>query len=384
MFELLQKDGNARAGKIKLAHGDVQTPVFMPVGTQGVIKGLDCFDVTNHLGAEIILGNTYHLYLRPTAQRVRYFGGLHGMSGYRGNFLTDSGGFQAFSLGGKRKEEGIEFKSHIDGSKHFFTPSKVLDIQYDLNSDIMMVLDDLVGLPASKERIEESIHRTTKWAQESLEHHLKQLLQNKAQSNHLFAIVQGGTDEHFRKMSATALVELSAKKEGVEKRFDGFAIGGLAVGESAEEMYETLDFTLPFLPSDRPRYLMGVGTPENILEAISRGVDMFDCVMPTRNARNGSIFTSRGKISIKSSIHALEDFALDEECDCYTCQNFSRGYLHHLFRSHEITYHRLATIHNLRFYLNLTRGARLAIVEGRFQQYKQEFYEKQRRGSGRA
>lgn len=381
IFELLKEDGGARAGRLKLAHGEVQTPVFMPVGTQGVIKGLDCNDVRDHLGAEIILGNTYHLYLRPTLEKVKYFGGLHGFSGYRGNFLTDSGGFQAFSLGGKRKEEGIEFRSHIDGSKHFFTPSKVLDIQYALNSDIMMVLDDLVGLPSSEERIKESIQRTTRWAKESLEYHLIQKSQAKAQGNHLFAIVQGGTSREHRKMSAESLVELRGNCNGIEVGFDGFAIGGLAVGESAEEMYETLDFTLPHLPREKPRYLMGVGTPENILEAIERGVDMFDCVMPTRNARNASIFTSKGKIAIKSSSYALEDLPLDEECDCYTCRNFSRGYLHHLFRANEITYHRLATIHNLRFYLNLVRGAREAILQGRFETYKQEFYRKLGRAS---
>ncbi|WP_027327777.1 tRNA guanosine(34) transglycosylase Tgt [Helicobacter pametensis] len=375
IFELLGEDRDARAGVLRLAHGEVKTPVFMPVGTQGVIKGLDCMDVMEHLRAEIILGNTYHLYLRPTPEKVRELGGLHGFSGYRGNFLTDSGGFQAFSLGGKRKEEGIEFKSHIDGSRHFFTPSRVLDIQYALNSDIMMILDDLVGLPATNERIQESIDRTTKWAKESLEYHLSQKQLNQAQTNHIFAIVQGGTNEYFRKMSAESLVTLRAQQGSVEIGFDGFAIGGLAVGESAQEMYETLDFTLPYLPRNKPRYLMGVGTPENILEGIERGVDMFDCVMPTRNARNASIFTSQGKISIKSPIYALEDKPLDERCDCYTCKHFSRGYLHHLFRANEITYHRLASIHNLKYYLNLTIGAREAILQGRFREYKREIFD---------
>lgn len=375
IFELLGKDGEARAGRLKLAHGEVPTPIFMPVGTQGVIKGLDYLDVCG-LKAPIILANTYHLYLRPTHERVKHFGGLHGFSGYRGNFLTDSGGFQAFSLGGKRKEEGIEFRSHIDGSRHFFTPSKVLDIQYALNSDVMMVLDDLVGLPASDQRIMESIERTTKWAKMSLEHHLCKKISNQAKDNHLFAIVQGGTSERYRKMSAQALVELRAKKEGREVGFDGFAVGGLAVGESAEEMYHTLEFTLPLLPQEKPRYLMGVGTPENLIQAIERGIDMFDCVMPTRNARNGTIFTSRGRLMIKSPRYALEDLPLDEECDCHTCKNFSRGYLHHLFKSNEITYHRLSSIHNLKYYLNLVSSAREAILQNRFQSFKRDFYQK--------
>lgn len=375
MFELIAENQNARAGKLKLSHGEVLTPIFMPVGTQGVVKGLDCWDI-HHLGAKIILGNTYHLYLRPTPEVVQSLGGLHGFSGYRGNFLTDSGGFQAFSLGGKRKEEGIMFASHIDGRKHLFTPQKVLEIQYALNSDIMMILDDLVGLPAPKERIAESIQRTTRWAQQSLEYHAKTKQEGRALTNHIFAIVQGGTDEGLRVQSARELTNLSAKLGGEEIGFDGFAVGGLAVGESAEEMYATLDFTLSHLPKHKPRYLMGVGTPENIIEGISRGIDMFDCVMPTRNARNATIFTSFGRLSIKSSQYALQDIPLDDECDCYTCQNFSRGYLHHLFRSNEITFHRLASIHNLKYYLNLTQGAREAILRGGFEEYKKEFYAK--------
>lgn len=375
-FELCGTDNHARAGKLILSHGKVLTPIFMPVGTQGVIKGLDCNDVSEHLGAKIILGNTYHLYLRVGIEKMKALGGLHKFSGYQGNFLTDSGGFQAFSLGGKRREEGIEFASHIDGSKHFFTPEKVLDIQYALNSDIMMILDDLVGLPASEERILQSIERTTRWAKQSLEYHALQKSQGKAQSNNIFAIVQGGTSELYRTKSAEQLVRLRAEVEGVEYEYNGYAIGGLAVGESSEEMYSTLDFTLPLLPKHKPRYLMGVGTPENIIEGIARGVDMFDCVMPTRNARNATIFISSGKISIKSSRYALDENPLDSECDCYTCQNFSRAYLHHLFRSNELTYHRLASIHNLRYYLNLVKEAREAILANRFEEYKKEFYAK--------
>ncbi|RDU69787.1 tRNA guanosine(34) transglycosylase Tgt [Helicobacter brantae] len=375
-FELQARDNLARAGKLTLSHGEVLTPVFMPVGTQGVIKGLDFIDVEQNLGAKIILGNTYHLYLRVGIEKMRALGGLHKFSGYSGNFLTDSGGFQAFSLGGKRREEGIEFASHIDGSKHFFTPEKVLDIEYALNSDIMMILDDLVGLPASEERIMQSIDRTTLWAKQSLDYHALQKSQGKAQTNNIFAIVQGGTTERFRYKSASELVALRSEVEGVEYEYDGYAIGGLAVGESSEEMYHTLDFTTPLLPSHKPRYLMGVGTPENLIEAIARGVDMFDCVMPTRNARNATIFTHFGKLSIKSPRYALDESPLDSQCDCYTCRNFSRAYIHHLFRSSEITYHRLASIHNLRYYLNLLSSAREAILKGEFMEFRKDFYAK--------
>lgn len=375
-FELQATDKLARAGKLTLSHGEVLTPIFMPVGTQGVIKGLDFVDIENYLGAKIILGNTYHLYLRVGIEKMKALGGLHKFSGYSGNFLTDSGGFQAFSLGGKRREEGIEFASHIDGSKHFFTPEKVLDIEYALNSDIMMILDDLVGLPASEERIMQSIDRTTLWAKQSLDYHAMQKAQGKAKSNNIFAIVQGGTTERFRAKSASELVALRSEVDGVEYEYDGYAIGGLAVGESSEEMYATLDFTTPLLPTHKPRYLMGVGTPENIIEAISRGVDMFDCVMPTRNARNATIFTHFGKLSIKSSRYALDESPLDSECDCYTCRNFSRAYLHHLFRSNELTYHRLASIHNLKYYLNLVASARGAILKGEFEEFKKDFYAK--------
>lgn len=375
-FELQARDNLARAGKLTLSHGEVLTPMFMPVGTQGVIKGLDFIDVEQNLGAKIILGNTYHLYLRVGIEKMRALGGLHKFSGYSGNFLTDSGGFQAFSLGGKRREEGIEFASHIDGSKHFFTPEKVLDIEYALNSDIMMILDDLVGLPASEERIMQSIDRTTLWAKQSLDYHALQKSQGKAQTNNIFAIVQGGTTERFRYKSASELVALRSEVEGVEYEYDGYAIGGLAVGESSEEMYHTLDFTTPLLPTHKPRYLMGVGTPENLIEAIARGVDMFDCVMPTRNARNATIFTHFGKLSIKSPRYALDESPLDSQCDCYTCRNFSRAYIHHLFRSSEITYHRLASIHNLRYYLNLLSSAREAILKGEFMEFRKDFYAK--------
>lgn len=367
-FKIDAKCENARATTITLAHSSVQTPIFMPVGTQACIKGLDAYDVKNHLQTNLILANTYHMYLRVGQEAMKKLGGLHKFTQFDGNFLTDSGGFQAFSLSKnmKKHSDGIEFKSHIDGSKHFFTPENVLDMQYALNSDIMMVLDDLIGLPAPRERIEESVEKTTLWAKKSLAYHLLQKNQGLAQSNHLFAIVQGGTDKDLRVLSATSLVDLG--------EFDGYAIGGLAVGEKASEMYQSIEYVTEILPTNKPRYLMGVGTPENILEAIERGVDMFDCVMPTRNARNATLFTSAGKVSIKSSKYKLDEGALDEKCDCYTCQNYSRAYLHHLFRCNEITYHRLASIHNLKYYLNLTKGAREAIINGRFKEYKEEIY----------
>lgn len=368
-FLLEARDSSARAGVIKTAHSVIPTPVFMPVGTQACVKGLDFSDLICHLDTQIILANTYHLYLRPTHEVIKELGGLHGFTRYPRSFLTDSGGFQAFSLSGnmKKQSEGIAFKSHIDGSKHFFTPKKVLDIQYALNSDIMMVLDDLIGLPAPKERILDSIKTTTRWAQESLHYHQEQQKRGLGLSNNLFAIIQGGNDKSLREQSAQELCAL----EG----FDGYAIGGLAVGESAEEMYACIEYVNAFTPTHKPRYLMGVGTPENIIEAIDGGVDMFDCVMPSRNARNGSLFTTFGKLNIKSSAYKLDATPIDEKCSCYTCQNFSRAYLHHLLRANEITYFRLATLHNLHYYLTLTRQARESIIKGQWQEFKKSFYQ---------
>ncbi|TLD87287.1 tRNA guanosine(34) transglycosylase Tgt [Helicobacter sp. MIT 05-5294] len=373
-FNLQKTDRNARAGILKLSHGEVPTPIFMPVGTQASVKALDFSDLLA-LQAPIILANTYHLYLRPNDEIIKELGGLHEFSRFPHNFLTDSGGFQAFSLNSNVKicEDGILFKSHIDGSSHFFSPQKVLDIQYNLNSDIMMILDDLVGLPASKERIMESINRTTKWAQSAINYHnyKKQVaLENGiALTNNIFAIVQGGTDKEFREASARDLTNLAD--------FDGYAIGGLAVGEPNEQMYETLDFTTPLLPQNKPRYLMGVGTPRDIVEGIARGIDMFDCVMPTRNARNGTIFTHFGKLSIKSPRFKLDTQPLDSKCHCYTCANHSRAYLHHLFRAGEISYFRLASIHNLHYYLDLVRDAREAILQGEFTRFYQDFMREQ-------
>jgi len=368
-FKVEAQDGRARACSIKTIHGEIKTPIFMPVGTAAAVKSLDAEDMMEVLDAPIILGNTYHLYLRPGDEVIRKLGGLHGFSGYKRNFLTDSGGFQAFSLGDNVKftDEGIWFKSHIDGSKHFFSPEKVIDIEYNLNSDIMMVLDDLIPLPNTKERIKKSIERTTQWAYRSLVHHVK-----KGKKNNLFAIIQGGTDFEFRRISAESLVSL--EYEG--NSFDGFAIGGLSVGEENQLMYDTIEATTPYMPQDKPRYLMGVGTPEDIVEAIDRGVDMFDCVMPTRNARNGYLFTSFGTLRIKNAVYKLDERPIDEECECYTCKRYSRAYLNHLFKAKELTYFRLASIHNLHYYLTLVKKAREAIINGKFKEFKKEFYSK--------
>jgi len=368
-FNIDNSDNKARACTIKTAHSTIQTPVFMPVGTLGSVKSLDSFDMIEHLKTDIILANTYHLYLRPGDETIKHLGGLHRFANYPNSFLTDSGGFQAYSLSKmtKQDENGITFKSHIDGSSHYFTPQKVLDIQYNLNSDIMMVLDDLIALPAEVSRIKTSIERTTSWAKKSIDYHKMQQEKGIGVNQNIFAIVQGGIDKEFRKLSATQLTEFD---------FDGFAIGGLSVGEANQDMYETVEFTTPFLPIDKPRYLMGVGTPEDLIENIERGIDMFDCVMPTRNARNGTLFTSFGKINIKGAKHKLSDEPIDSECDCHTCKNYSRGYLNHLFRSHELTYFRLASLHNLHYYITLMRETREAILENNFKSFKKEFYNK--------
>lgn len=376
LFTLEATDKGARAGRMQLAHSEVLTPTFMPVGTQACVKALDFNDLAN-LGAKIILANTYHLYLRPSDEVIRKLGGLHGFSGFGGSFLTDSGGFQAFSLGGKARESGIEFRSHIDGSAHFFTPQKVLDIQYNLNSDIMMILDDLIALPAPKERVAESIKRTIAWARESLSYHANMAdsrpfnSRDSHPTNNIFAIIQGGVDFEARKICASELAGLECKGKG----FDGFAIGGLAVGEEKSAMQDTISFTTNLMPRNKVRYLMGVGTPQDLLEGIARGVDIFDCVMPTRNARNGTLFTSVGRVNVKSKRFACSDSPIDSRCSCYACKNFSLGYINHLFRANEILYARLASIHNIALYLDLMRGAREAIFAGKFEAFKNEWLE---------
>ena len=368
-FSIDKTDGAARAGTLITAHSTIKTPVFMPVGTVGAVKSLDAVDMMQILDAQIILGNTYHLYLRPGSKVVKELGGLHGFTKFNRSFLTDSGGFQAFSLSkiSKPGDDGIKFKSHIDGSAHYFTPRSVLDTQYDLNSDIMMILDDLVALPAEKKRVELSIKRTIKWAREAIDYH--KFKQNKGEglTQNIFGIIQGGTDEAARKFCAEALCEMP---------FDGLAIGGLSVGESNQEMYDTVQAVMPYIDAARPRYLMGVGTPENLVENVARGVDMFDCVMPTRNARNGTLFTSFGKINIKSARFATDRAPIDPQCDCYTCRNYSRAYLSHLYRAGELTFFRLASLHNLHYYLNLMKQIRAAIKDGKFAEFRREFYAK--------
>jgi len=356
-FEILHTDGPARAGRLHTAHGVVETPIFMPVGTVGSVKAIAPDDL-EAMGAEIILGNTYHLYLRPGDELVARRGGLHAFAAWNGPILTDSGGFQAFSLSelSKFSEEGVEFRSHLNGSKHFFTPEKVIGIQRNLHSDIMMVLDECVPYNTPYDYTARSIELTTRWALRS-----RQVYPRGAGGNLLFAITQGG---FFPDLRAASVAQL------IEHDFDGFAIGGLSVGEPKAEMHALLAHTAPLLPENKPRYLMGVGTPLDIVSGIARGVDMFDCVLPTRNARNGTLYTSQGKINIKRLEFAEDDGPLDPACSCYTCRTFSRAYLRHLFQAGEILSFRLNSLHNLTYYLDLVRGARAAIREGWFASFK--------------
>lgn len=360
-FQCLKTDGKARLGEVKTAHGSFQTPAFMPVGTQGSVKAMPP-DVLETLDAQIILSNTYHLYLRPGMEVIEKVGGLHRFMNWPHPILTDSGGYQVFSLNALREitPEGVWFVSHLDGSHHFLTPSRVIEIQETLGSDIMMPLDECVAYPSTRGYVLSSMELTTKWAEESLR---ARTHQNCA----LFAIVQGGMYQDLRQQHARELSQYP---------FDGFAIGGLSVGEPKGLMWEMVEAVTPYLPEGRPRYMMGVGKPEDILEGIGRGIDMFDCVVPTRNARNGMLYTSRGPVIIKNARYATDTGPLDPECTCYTCQNFSRAYLRHLFMSHEILSAYLNTLHNLHFYLSLTRNARHAIDEGNFVVYKKQLIKK--------
>ena len=353
IFELRHQDGKARAGVIHTAHGDIPTPIFMPVGTVGSVKAVAPDDLAA-IGAPIILGNTYHLYLRPGHKLVERHGGLHGFASWPGAILTDSGGFQIFSLNSLRKlrEEGAEFHSHLDGSKHLFTPENVVDIQRSLHSDIMMVLDECVPHGADYAYTDKSTALTTRWALRARRHYPAGTAHNL-----LFAITQGG---FFRDLRQRSIEELCAHD------FDGFAIGGLSVGEPKPLMYEFMYDLAPRLPQDRPRYLMGVGTPLDIVNGIAAGIDMFDCVLPTRNARNGTLYTSLGKINIKRREYAEDDGPLDPQCGCYACRNFSRAYLRHLYVSKELLAFRLNSLHNLTYFLDLVRGARQAILEDRY------------------
>jgi len=369
-YELEKKDKNskARAGKITTDHGVIETPIFMPVGTQGTVKAIDQKTLKEEIDAPIILGNTYHLYLRPGMEIMEKAGGLHQFMNWDRALLTDSGGFQVFSLSELRKlyAHGVEFRSHLDGSKHLFTPEKVIEIERQIGADIIMPLDECTPYPCEYDYAKKSKKLTSDWALLSKEAFEKSdpLYGHKQR---LFGIVQGSVYKDLREASAKDLMNIG---------FDGYSIGGLAVGEPAETMYELVDFTTDILPEDKPRYLMGVGRPENILEAIERGVDMFDCVMPTRNARNAYLFTSAGIVTIKNSIYKDDFSPLDSECDCYTCQNFTKAYLRHLFNAREILAYELATIHNLRFYLDLVKEARKQILNDTFTEWKNKIINK--------
>ena len=354
------QDGRARAGIIKTLHGEIHTPVFMPVGTQATVKTLTPEDL-EEIGAEIILGNTYHLYLRPGDDLVAKFGHLHGFMNWKHSILTDSGGFQIFSLGDLRKikEEGAYFRSHHDGSKHFISPEKSIDIQNNLGSDIMMVLDECPHGLSTREYLIPSIDRTTRWAKRCID------ANKNPDKQGLFAIVQGGIYEDLRDRSLEGLMQYNDD-------FSGFAIGGLAVGEPSEDMYRILEYITPKLPEDKPRYLMGVGEPLDMLEAIENGVDMMDCVHPSRIGRHGTVFTKYGRLVIKNKEYELDDRPLDI-ADNYVCRNYTRAYIRHLFKANEILGQRLATYHNIWFLINLMKEARVAIEEGRFKEFKEEF-----------
>ncbi|MAT07695.1 MAG: tRNA guanosine(34) transglycosylase Tgt [Chloroflexi bacterium] len=358
IFKLEATDGRARTGSIHTTKGTIDTPVFMPVGTQASVKSLDPKDLTA-LNAQIILGNTYHLYLRPGVELIKDFGGLGKFMGWDGPILTDSGGFQGFSLGRlmKTDQDGIEFKSHLDGSSHLFTPEKVIDYQESLGSDIVMPLDWCVELPNDLDTLKMAVKRTTSWAERSLN----------VKSNDqyaLFGIVQGGTEKTLRELSAKQITKLD---------FDGYSIGGLSVGETKSKMYDIASFTAQLLPENKPRYLMGVGSPEDLFESVAVGIDMFDCVLPTRVARNGSLFTSNGRINIVGKRFRAMNRPIEAECDCYTCMNFTASYLSHLFRAKELLGYRLASIHNLRFITNLMTNMRNSIQIGEFKDYKKRF-----------
>jgi len=358
-FQVSNQDGTARAGKLDTHHGNILTPIFMPVGTLGTVKAAAPEEL-KALGTQILLGNTYHLHLRPGDELIHKLGGLHRFMNWDGPILTDSGGFQVFSLAKllKREEEGVVFRSHIDGRKVKLTPESSIAIQQNLGSTIMMCFDECLELPAEREKVQRSLELTSRWATRCKD--------ARTTDQALFGIIQGGGEEGLREESLQQLQEIG---------FDGYAIGGLSVGESNEEMYRVTRHIAPRMPSDLPRYLMGVGEPRDLLEGVEAGVDMFDCVLPTRNARNGSLFTSHGKISIKQARFREDPKPLDPECQCNTCQHYSRAYLRHLYLSGEILGMRLNTLHNLHFFLNLMKNARNAILENRFAAFKKEFLE---------
>ena len=358
-FEKLGEDGRARRGRLTFPRGTVETPAFMPVGTYGTVKGMLPRDI-HEIGAEIILGNTFHLMLRPGTEVVKAHGDLHDFTQWQGPILTDSGGFQVFSLGEMRKitEDGVTFRSPVDGSPVELSPEIAIQVQRDLGSDIVMIFDECTPYPATERQAKDSMELSLRWAQRSKDAH-------EGNPAALFGIVQGGMYESLRDLSLEGLTDIG---------FDGYAIGGLSVGEPKEDMIRILDHLPPKMPEDKPRYLMGVGRPEDIVEAVRRGVDMFDCVMPTRNARNGYLFTSTGIVKIRNARHRHDTSPLDERCDCYTCKNFSRSYLHHLDKCGEMLGSQLNTIHNLRFYQNLMAGLRGAIEAGTLSDFVTDFY----------
>jgi queuine tRNA-ribosyltransferase len=366
-FELLSEDpSGARRGRLQLLRGTVETPAFMPVGTLATVKAMTPEELRD-VGAELILANTYHLYLRPGHELIRELGGLHRFMNWPGPILTDSGGFQVFSLAPLRKisEEGVVFRSHRDGSKHLLTPEAVVGIQEALGSDVMMVLDECVPHPSPREYLERSLDLSNRWALRSLEARSRPELA-------LFAILQGGMEPDLRRRAAELLRE---------HPFDGYAVGGLSVGEGREVMLETLEATAPHLPREKPRYLMGVGTPLDIAEAVARGVDLFDCVLPTRNARNGMLFTSQGRVAIKLARFERDPRPLDEACGCCTCRNYSRAYLRHLYQSREILASRLNTLHNLYYYQGLMRRIRSAVESGSYARFLADFREAEARAA---
>ena len=376
-FELLKTDTRtkARRGKVTTPHGVIETPIFMPVGTAATVKGMRPEEV-KELGAQIILSNTYHLYLRPGHEIVKEAGGLHKFMNWDKPILTDSGGFQVFSLGAMRKitEEGVAFRSHIDGFKHMISPEKSIEIQHALGSDIMMAFDECAPYPADRRYVKDSLERTTRWLKRCKEYHEQYCVERGGESQilgegvnqSLFGIMQGGMYKDYRKQSAEEIVALD---------LPGYAIGGLSVGEPKEMMYEVMDECVDYLPKEKPRYLMGVGSPDCLFEGVERGIDMFDCVLPTRIARHGMAMTSQGKVNIKNAKYERDFTPLDPECDCYTCRNYSKAYLRHLYKSNELLSAMLMSNHNLHFLVKTMTNIRKAIDEDRFPEYKKEFFD---------
>jgi queuine tRNA-ribosyltransferase len=364
-FDLLTTDGGARRGQLHLAHGTVQTPVFMPVGTYGTVKAMSPYEITE-IGFEMVLSNTFHLWLRPGLEVIEKFGGLHRFMGWDKPILTDSGGFQVFSLGKLRKitEEGVKFASPINGDKLFLTPEISMQIQRTLNSDIVMIFDECTPYPATEREAADSMRMSLRWAARSKAAHA-------GNPNALYGIVQGGMYEHLRDESARELIAMD---------FDGYAIGGLSVGEPKDDMKRILAHTAPQLPADKPRYLMGVGTPSDLVAAVAQGIDQFDCVLPTRNARHGILFTRRGEMRIRNARWKTDTAPIDDACDCHTCTHFSRAYVHHLIRAGEILGARLATIHNLHYYHRLMAEMRAAIEAHRFSEFVGKFHATQALG----